>query len=138
MHKNVFTYGSLMFERVWQQVVSGQYAACPVTLHGYQRFAVKQEEYPAAVPNPAQCITGILYFAVSPTDLARLDDFEGEYYERISVTVVNSNNGAFPAEIYVLNQAYQNILEAVEWDVDRFGTQGIEHFIARYQGFDQI
>lgn len=110
----------------------------PATLHGYQRLAVKDEEYPAAIPNPTNNITGLLYLDVSPQDLARLDDFEGEYYERFSITVVISESEHITAEVYILNPRYRNTVEMFEWDVVRFKEVGIGRFISRYQGFDQL
>lgn len=133
---NIFTYGSLMFDRVWSRIVSGHYTALPATLHGYQRLAVKGEEYPVAIPaSPAASIAGILYHDVNAADLARLDDFEGEYYARLPTPVTIVSGDTVAAETYILKPAYHGIAEAFEWDVERFRTSGIGRFIARYQGF---
>jgi gamma-glutamylcyclotransferase (GGCT)/AIG2-like uncharacterized protein YtfP len=138
MQKNIFTYGSLMFPRVWERVVTGTYSACPATLHGYRRLAVKGEEYPAAIPCPDACIAGRLYLGVNAADLAQLDDFEGEYYAKTSVEVTLDSGGVADAEVYILKQAYSQIADAFEWDVERFRSRGIEAFITQYQGFRKI
>ena len=61
---SIFTYGSLMFAPVWQRIVSGHYASCPAILTDYQRLAVKNEEYPVAIPAMGHHIEGVLYYVL--------------------------------------------------------------------------
>lgn len=134
--QNIFTYGSLMFEPVWARVVSGRYESCPATLYGYQRFAVKEEEYPVAVPaSPESSISGVLYLNVNPQDMQKLDDFEGEYYLRLQVPVTTDAGERLEANVYILRPQYQHIAAPNEWDVEHFRTVGINAFMSRYQGF---
>jgi gamma-glutamylcyclotransferase (GGCT)/AIG2-like uncharacterized protein YtfP len=135
MH-NVFTYGSLMFAPVWSQVVDGVYAPIPARLDGFQRLAVKGEAYPAAVPLPTGSMKGLLYPNISPNDLARLDAFEGKYYLRTPVTVATANGVYVTAWAYILDGQYRHILDTAEWDVGTFAAEGIQHFLARYPGFN--
>lgn len=134
MH-NIFTYGSLMFDRVWARVVKGHYPSTPATLHGYQRLAVRGEEYPVALPAAHASIPGVLYLGVNPADIERLDAFEGDYYLRLPTPVVLASGQTRLAETYILKPSYRHIAEPGDWDVEKFRTSGIEHFIARYQGF---
>lgn len=135
MH-NIFTYGSLMFDPVWSRVVKGHYTSLPATLHGYQRLAVKNEEYPVAIPaTQHSSITGVLYLGVSLTDIERLDDFEGEYYLRLPTPVITDTGHTRLAETYILKPSCRHIAETFAWNVEHFRTSGIERFIARYQGF---
>ncbi|MBP9612525.1 MAG: gamma-glutamylcyclotransferase, partial [Sulfurospirillum sp.] len=76
---HIFTYGSLMFEEVWNSLVLGQYTSAPAFLEGYARRCVKNEEYPV-VFEANESVNGILYYDVEPYDVERLDAFEGEYY----------------------------------------------------------
>jgi AIG2-like family. len=124
-----------MFDRVWSRLVNGHYTAIPATLHGYQRLAVKDEEYPVAVAEPTATITGMLYLNISPDDIAQLDKFEGDYYTRLPTPVITIKGVIYPAETYILKPAYQHIATANTWDEEFFRTHGIEQFIARYQGF---
>lgn len=133
---NVFTYGSLMFAPVWSRVVNGTYASCPATLHGYQRLAVKGEEYPVAVPtSAADCIAGRMYYAVNTADMQRLDMFEGDYYARLPVMVADGNGKMLAADVYVLRPEYADISTGKAWDEEHFRTVGISAFMLRYQGF---
>lgn len=134
--RNIFAYGSLMFAPVWTRVVAGSYESCPAILHSHQRFAVKGEEYPVAVPaSPEHSIPGMLYLGVTPQDVAKLDDFEGEYYVRSNTSVATNTGDMFDAEVYILRPQYQHIAAPNEWDAEHFRTFGIKAFMARYQGF---
>lgn len=133
--QNVFTYGSLMFAPVWSRVVNGAYAQTPARLEGYQRLAVLGEDYPVAIPAPDHRVEGILYIGVGVADMEQLDEFEGEYYQRLSVTVIDTAGISVTAWVYILNEQYRHILDTEEWDAGRFATTGIQHFLARYPGF---
>ncbi|MEB4591450.1 gamma-glutamylcyclotransferase family protein [Candidatus Thiothrix sp. Deng01] len=136
---NIFTYGSLMFDRVWARVVKGCYASQSATLHGHQRLAVRGEDYPAAIPASQHfSITGVLYLSVSSVDIKRLDDFEGEYYLRLPAPVTTANGHTRLAETYILKPSYRHIAEPFAWDEEHFRTQGIERFLTRYQGFHEV
>lgn len=134
MH-NIFTYGSLMFAPVWSRVVKGIYPHISAKLAGYQRLAVKDEEYPVIIPAPAHHVEGILYLNVDATDLGQLDAFEGEYYARIGVTV-DTANGLLNAQVYVLKPEYRHIATEQPWDVRYFRDHGILRFMNQYQGFN--
>ena len=75
---NIFTYGSLMFERVWTVVVAGTYRKTNARLFGYQRRKIRGEAYPALVPGTADdWVDGVVYLDVGQRDAVRLDRFEG-------------------------------------------------------------
>jgi gamma-glutamylcyclotransferase (GGCT)/AIG2-like uncharacterized protein YtfP len=135
MTTNIFTYGSLMFAPVWQQIVKGQYLALPTVLAEHQRLAVLNEEYPAAIYQPTHSIHGILYLGVNTEDVARLDQFEGEYYDRVSVQVTDAHGVAYPADVYRLNAQFQAILAPVDWNIEQFKQQGLQRFLQQYKGF---
>ncbi len=134
--QNIFTYGSLMFNPVWSRVVNGYYQSLTATLHGYQRLAVKGEEYPVALPaSPEHSIPGVLYLGVNPQDVAKLDDFEGEYYIRLNTPVTAGTGELLNADTYILRPQYKHIAAPTEWDAEHFRTIGIKTFMTRYSGF---
>lgn len=127
---HIFTYGSLMFEDVWNQLVSEKYSYAPALLEGYARRCVKQEEYPV-IFEAEESVQGILYYDVEPHDIERLDAFEGEYYERKTVLLHN----CIDAQVYVLKKKYYEIIENRPWDENAFATEGIKRFCELYKGF---
>ena len=135
---HVFTYGSLMFDRVWSLVVEGQYDKSAATLANYTRKAVVAAEYPAIFSHPdSSGVVGILYFNVSEADLLRLDTFEGRLYTRKQEQVLLDNTTPLSAEVYVVKKRYRHIVSENDWDPVHFETTGIKKFIRYYMGFNR-
>jgi len=133
---NLFTYGSLMFEPVWSRLVSGHYPASPASLAGFVRRCVKDESYPVIFRGlPTDTVEGVLYRNLTAGDLDLLDAFEGDYYVREAVTLRLPDGSACPAQTYVLKDQYRHLADDREWDVDRFASTDIHHFLTQYTGF---
>ena len=80
----------------------------------------------------------MMYFSVDATYLIRLDKFEGAYYVCKEKSIVMDNGQACRANVYVLNEAYRNIVLDKAWDPALFELDGIYAFLAGYQGFKQL
>ncbi|TFW07117.1 gamma-glutamylcyclotransferase [Oxalobacteraceae bacterium OM1] len=117
---HVFTYGSLMFPEVWERVVRGRYRSAAAELPGHARFALAGETYPGVVLQPGSVVRGVLYFDVDAADLAALDAFEGEEYQRTTVTV-DADGQCYEAGtyLYLLPQK----LSAAAWEPESFQMQ---------------
>ena len=136
MSINIFTYGSLMFSPVWDRVVAGNYLAASAVLHGYARRAVIDEDYPVAFASrPEDSICGIVYYDVEPDDVHRLDIFEGDYYQRVSVDLELPQLRVITADVYVVKQRYQRIISDQYWDPEDFQMNALAKFLADYDGF---
>jgi len=114
---NIFTYGSLMFDEVWRQVVSGHYRSAPAVLHHHQRHALTGLSYPGVVAMPGEQVAGRLYFDVSADDIARLDVFEGSEYRRDLLQVM-ANGEPASAWTYIWLDAQR--LSGKPWLSDAF------------------
>jgi gamma-glutamylcyclotransferase (GGCT)/AIG2-like uncharacterized protein YtfP len=135
---NIFTYGTLMFEEIWSQVVTGEYRRFPAILDGYDRKMARDEEYPVLYPHtPSSQVEGFVYLDVSDADLAKLDYFKGDYYFRKSEDVLVLESGKMVAAVYVLKEEYYSIISNKNWDPDYFKAQGIDLFKNKYDGFNQ-
>jgi gamma-glutamylcyclotransferase (GGCT)/AIG2-like uncharacterized protein YtfP len=121
MSAHVFTYGSLMFDPVWQRVVRGRYRSTPATLDGHVRLIVEGETYPGMIVRTGSQVAGVLYFDVDTADLAALDYFEGQDYERICVSVNTDFDGIVQAETY-LYLPVQRLLDQA-WEPGAFQMQ---------------
>jgi gamma-glutamylcyclotransferase (GGCT)/AIG2-like uncharacterized protein YtfP len=131
---NVFTYGSLMYDRVWSRVVTGQYARQNGVVKGFQRLQIKNESYPGLIKGKGR-VTGVVYLAVSAEDVTRLDRFEGELYRREMVEVICSDGRHVPAAFYLIKDQFKNLL-AGEWSQSQFELHGLAKFEAKYVGFE--
>lgn len=122
---NIFTYGILMFEEIWSQVVAGKYRKLPAILGGYDRKMARGEKFPVLFPHALSSqVEGFVYLDISDADLKKLDYFEGEYYFRKSVEVLVLESGKLPAAVYVLKEEYYSIISNRDWDPEHFRTQG--------------
>jgi gamma-glutamylcyclotransferase (GGCT)/AIG2-like uncharacterized protein YtfP len=119
MSHNVFTYGTLMFPKVWEYVVQGQYASQKARIAGFERFAVIDQDFPAVVPaENNRHVSGVLYLNVSPEDMFRLDEYESHIYHRKTVNLLEPV--ALQAEVYVLNPEFSHVVGSEPWDEQAF------------------
>jgi gamma-glutamylcyclotransferase (GGCT)/AIG2-like uncharacterized protein YtfP len=125
--RNVFTYGSLMFDEVWTRVVKGRYRSIAATLADHARFAVADQDYPGMIPLGGGRVEGVLHLDVDEADLARLDRFEGDDYLRLSVSLACADGATRAGETYVY-LLRDRLLES-SWDPGAFA---MAHFIATY------
>ena len=134
--KNIFVYGTLMFDEVWQQLIPNRYSKIDAELEDYIRLKVREENYPGIIPSGGSKVTGELIFNVSKEDIKQLDIFEGEYYQRDQVTVI-SGTTTFQAETYVFRKRYHSLLSNEVWEVETFKKSGLSSFLASYKHFNQ-
>lgn len=130
---HIFTYGSLMFEPVWRKLVKGNYPATKGVLSDYARRCVKEEDYPV-IFKANEKVQGVVYYDVSDEDTKILDDFEGEFYERITVDIV-THTQTIQAEVYALKKAYFSIIDDIPWSEEAFEIEGMRRFLESYKGF---
>ena len=116
--QHLFTYGSLMFAEVWSRVVHGIYRQMPARAEGFGRYAVRGESYPGLVPEPRSSVEGVVYFDVSPADVASLDVFEGEQYQRQVIHVRVTGGDAIAVHAYVFTATH--LLDAKRWLPEEF------------------
>jgi gamma-glutamylcyclotransferase (GGCT)/AIG2-like uncharacterized protein YtfP len=127
MSRHVFTYGSLMFPEVWTLVVTGRYRSIAGTLAGHGRFAVAGQTYPGMIAAADERVVGVLHLDVDDADLARLDDFEGDDYRRVTVSVDCADGTTRASETYLYLR--QDRLLPSAWDPEAFA---MDRFIATY------
>jgi gamma-glutamylcyclotransferase (GGCT)/AIG2-like uncharacterized protein YtfP len=134
---HIFTYGSLMFHRVWSRVAAGDYEKKDARLYGYKRRKIRGAIYPAVLPGTdLDYVDGIVYLNVSESDVKALDKFEGEYYHKETAECELSDRAKISVCVYVFSDKYRNLIENKEWDPVWFSRVGIHSFLTLYEGFD--
>ena len=131
---HLFVYGTLMVEEVASRVIAGRYRHAPATLPGYARWKIKGEEYPGIARAPESSVAGVVWFDVTASDLARLDAFEGEEYDRAEVQVLVAGGARLAAAVYRVRDSHLHRLDDSEWDRDHFERLGLSRFMERYRG----
>ncbi|KAJ8103957.1 hypothetical protein POJ06DRAFT_9967 [Lipomyces tetrasporus] len=93
----------------------------PAVLENYVRSGLIDESYPALVPSSDSCsVTGIVVRNVSQQQVDRLDEFEGDEYERRTVVVHDLENGEdIEAQCYIWVDDLKR-LTGVDWDFEEF------------------
>ena len=124
-----FTYGSLMFPDVWHRVAGASFATRPATLDDFAAWKVRGETYPGLAPAPGETTRGIVHSGVTPEAAARLDAFEGPFYERLTVDVRLDDGTSVAAFAYVVVPAHRHELEPVRWDADAFRRLHLAQFL---------
>lgn len=136
MPMNIFTYGTLMYDAVWQRVIGVDYEKVQARIHGYRRRAIAGEAYPALIPGEEnEVVDGVLHIAVKAADVDRLDRFEGDYYRRIRLHCRLADGRLIEAAGYRFKDKFQHMVEDRPWDIPAFESSGINRFLSSYRGF---
>lgn len=117
----LFTYGSLMFPEVWEKVLQGSYERTRGTACGYARYSVSGMTYPGMIAQAGSSVDGVVYFDISDDDLAILDAFEGENYQRRSVALQLADGRRIEAQTYLFLEPEE--LSNQPWDPEQFAMQ---------------
>ncbi|MBN1957156.1 MAG: gamma-glutamylcyclotransferase [Desulfuromonadales bacterium] len=134
---DLFTYGTLMDPEIMAHVAGGIFPSHPARLAGFRRRLVRNEVYPAIIPDVSEDVEGVVYLSLSAEALERLDSFEGEYYERKTV-MAESNGKKMNVETYVLTAEYRHLLSLIPWSLEEFQSAGKGIFARDYSGFSRV
>ena len=126
----LFAYGTLQNAEILAQVVGRSWPSSPAVLKGYARYRVNDKPYPAIVEEPGAQVQGSLYSGVTEPELDRLDDYEGELYERCSLRVWVGTQ-ALDAFTYLLRREYRALLSAELWELADFEREHLAGYLSR-------
>ena len=124
---HVFTYGSLMCADIMTAVCGVKSSSQSAVLRDYCRYSVAGAETP-----------GIVYRNVSDAALRRLDDFEGEYYQRKNIELGLEGGEVLHAQTYVFRPEFQYLLADWPWSFEHFLDCGKSRFNNNYLGFQKL
>ncbi|MFW5845176.1 MAG: gamma-glutamylcyclotransferase family protein, partial [Planctomycetota bacterium] len=128
----LFAYGTLMFPEVFARVAGPPVlASSPCVLLGWRRHALRDATYPALVPCPGKRVQGVCYVEPATGQLQRLDAFEGDEYERVTLQQDGED-----LLVYRWRDDPERLL-AADWDVEGFRQTGLPSFQAGFSGWDR-
>ena len=133
--KNIFVYGSLMYDEVWNRIVQEFHQKIKAKIVGYKRLKVKNADYPGLAKDKG-VVPGFVWLNVSQSNIERLDLFEGKFYKRVEGIATDMNNNKIIVNFYLIQDSYLSILEDIEWDEEEFQEHGLEKFLRNYVGFN--
>jgi gamma-glutamylcyclotransferase (GGCT)/AIG2-like uncharacterized protein YtfP len=136
---NLFTYGTLMYEPVWQKVVGKTFQTQNGVLWGFAAYKVRRDVYPAIIKaGDDDSVPGLIYFDIDKASLDTLDRFEGEFYDRKIVDVITDGSQPVSCHAYVIKPAHFDILDCDTWSAEWFEERGLKKFLESYMGFDKV
>ncbi len=86
----LFVYGTLSFSEILSAAVGRKIEKKdyqPAALHGFKRLAVKDARFPVIRKCEGCWVEGFFVHPVTREELERLDDWEGNLYERTQVQI---------------------------------------------------
>ena len=99
---DIFVYGTLRDEGVRNAVLGHPVEAFePALKPDHSARLVKGEAYPMIKPMTGMNAEGMILKGLSADDIAILDRFEGENYQRIATNVMLADGTVFETEMYV-------------------------------------
>lgn len=118
----------------------------PATLQGYKRVPVRGGDYPALIHtrNASDTVQGYLVYPESEDEWRKLDNFEGEVYERVEVEVevLNSSHGGdqsnSQAFAYVWVGGMDGLVVDQDWDFDFFRNNRLEDWLDLFDGVELV
>ncbi len=134
----LFVYGTLMSAQVMRAVCGYQQTGEPAVANGYKRRLLMREIYPAIVESRTEAVDGVLYRDLNAAQMALLDTFEDDYYERQGLVVTLSDGTLVEAFGYVLSPQHAHLLSDRRWDYQRFLADGLGAFLAAFPEFEAV
>ncbi len=126
---SLFCYGTLEYPEIMRRVTGACFAGESAVLHGFVRFMVKGQVYPAIVSDASGRVAGTLYRHLSDEHLRRLDCYEGDAYSRISVRVITTGGRVLQALAYVYGKENQHLLSREAWDRKVFERRHMRRYM---------
>ena len=126
MTNRLFCYGTLQIPEVMKAVTGRKYPGINARLPGYAIYRVKDAEYPGVINAPDNETSGVLYRGLSDEDLAVLDLFEGELYERRLLEVNSEDGKSYHAWVYVVSPKNKKYLTTETWHLKAFMKKGFD------------
>ena len=133
---NLFAYGTLMCSDIMGEVSGMKAAGTGAILPGYSRRCVRGQHYPGLIKEKSERVEGIIYFDIPDWAWGRLDTFEGDMYDRLSVSVETADKRRISAETYVVKDNFTQYLETRRWSFQQFLEDGKATFQRNYRGYE--
>lgn len=126
---NAFTYGSLLFDGVWEAVVGRIGPSVEGRLDGFEAWKLQGQVFPGLAPASGHQVVGRVWQGVTAVELAKLDAFESGIYDRERVLVQTNVGDLVECWAYVVRPACRDRLRNERWDRDEFQRLHLEAFV---------
>jgi gamma-glutamylcyclotransferase (GGCT)/AIG2-like uncharacterized protein YtfP len=126
--RHLAAYGTLMLREVMTALLGRLPGSEPILLRGYSRYGVRGQVYPGLVADPSGAVDGLLFFDLDEREMAILDRFEDDFYER-AVIEVPSSRGPVAARLYPVPPKFRHLLEETPWEPTIFKERHLAAYL---------
>jgi gamma-glutamylcyclotransferase (GGCT)/AIG2-like uncharacterized protein YtfP len=121
-HK-LFAYGTLQLPEVTHRVLGRSLYGAPAVLNGYYCGMIQRANFPGITPSSEHCVAGLVLPGLTPSELYCLDQYEGELYQRIQVSV-QADSRAVSCWAYVIASWAQSRISDTPWSIEWYRRTG--------------
>jgi len=125
----VFTYGTLMYQPLWLKIAEHQRLPIPAVAKGFARCSIENSLSCSLVPAAGGHVAGMLYGGLSESEVARLDEYTEDLFERVQLQVVTPNE-KIVAYSYAIKREFEGRILPKTWNQRRFEHFGLLRLLA--------
>ena len=111
---NLFAYGTLMIDEIFFSITGNYVKNTPGYLNNYICYRVRDKNYPGIISGNG-FTTGVIYQDLPFDVILKLDDYEGNQYQRVKVLVNKDTTNQVPAWCFIYKEDLQNNLLKDLW-----------------------
>jgi gamma-glutamylcyclotransferase (GGCT)/AIG2-like uncharacterized protein YtfP len=130
--EKLFVYGSLMDPDIFFEVSGIKSTFNEAILKDFRVVRVLNEVYPGIYACPGFQVFGRVWTSLNQKALQRLDQFEGNDYERRQVQITYASGESESVWVYRFKEAFKDKLSEESWNFEEFLLRGVEHFRQNY------
>jgi len=127
----LFAYGSLQLPQVFEAVTRLSREGDPAILRGFRRTKLRALGFPAILPADQEETSGILYHSIDDDAWRRLDAFEDDFYDRVSVTIELLDGTSCSAYTYVLAEGFRHMSLDAAWSLSDLDSWTVRDLLGR-------
>ncbi|HRJ70645.1 MAG TPA: gamma-glutamylcyclotransferase [Terrimicrobiaceae bacterium] len=133
----LFAYGTLMFPEVIAAVIGRVPPAQPASATGFERREIIGQWYPGLVRSrSANPVNGIVYDGLTRPDWAKLNAYEGDFYELTAIAITRDGQEE-AALVYLVPESGRSRLGRAHWDPEAFRRLRLASYLAGQAGCAQ-
>ena len=138
MKRNLFAYGTLLVPDIWDLVVGESFRSEPAVLPEFEVFRVIGGDFPGITKSERADakVPGRVYFDLDEITIARLDAYEGTFYERLKVECNHKESDEqIHCDTYIIPKpAAEGVLSVEVWTLEWFQAEAQDAYIGRMRG----
>ncbi len=123
MINKLFVYGTLQLPELVEKIAGQQFPAQAARLKGYRCGLIERADFPGILPCEDSTVEGLLLNGLNSGHLIKLDQYEGELYQRIKVPVETGTDQCH-AWVYCIVPWARYRVSFTSWSMEWYRSRG--------------